>query len=55
MVVIKRTGVWLGTVVQTCNPSTWEAEAGDQEFEDSLGYGARPVHLQIPIAIDFYV
>jgi hypothetical protein len=24
-----------------CNPSTWEAEAGDQEFEASLGYLVR--------------
>jgi hypothetical protein len=26
----------LGMVVHLCNPSTWEVEAGDQEFKASI-------------------
>jgi hypothetical protein len=29
-------------VVYSCNPSTGEAEAGEQEFKANLGYIARP-------------
>jgi hypothetical protein len=32
----------MGTVVHTWNPSTQEAEAGDLEFETSLGYIVTP-------------
>jgi hypothetical protein len=30
-------------VAHICNPSPWEAEAGDLEFKVSLVYTARPI------------
>jgi hypothetical protein len=31
----------MGFVVYVCNPSTWEADTEDPEFEANLGYIAR--------------
>jgi hypothetical protein len=34
--------ILLGVAVYTCNPSTWEAEAGRSWVKDNLGYIAEP-------------
>jgi hypothetical protein len=36
--VLKKIGILQGVVAQAFNPSTWEAEAGEVEFEASLIY-----------------
>jgi hypothetical protein len=35
-------------VVHNCNPSTWEAEAGDHIFDANLGYITRPCLNPLP-------
>jgi hypothetical protein len=43
-------GFWPGVVVQTCNPSTWEAEAKIHKFQASLG-----LHSKFEVSLNYTV